>query len=78
MILALLLSILASVGWLMLGAWYAGTFSNQFSLQDPGWDGLLARHSLLAFVLSPHCRSSFIRQYRIALSHKESELIRLK
>jgi uncharacterized membrane protein len=35
-ILALLLSIFASVGWLMLGAWYAGTFSNQFSLQDPG------------------------------------------
>jgi hypothetical protein len=51
-ILALLLSILASVGWLMLGAWYAGTFSNQFSLQDPGgtlfWLGI---PYLLLFVL---------------------------
>ena len=35
-LLALLLSIFASIGWLMLGAWFAGTFSNQFSLQDPG------------------------------------------
>ena len=35
-ILALLLSVFASIGWVMLGAWYAGTFSNQFSLQDPG------------------------------------------
>jgi hypothetical protein len=35
-ILALLLSIPASIGLLMLGAWWAGTFSNQFSWQDPG------------------------------------------
>lgn len=35
-VLALLLSIPVSIGLLMLGAWYAGTFSNQFSLQDPG------------------------------------------
>jgi hypothetical protein len=34
--LALILSIPASIAWLMLGAWYAGTFSNQFSWQDPG------------------------------------------
>jgi len=34
--LALVLSIPVSIGWLMLGAWYAGTFSNQFSWQDPG------------------------------------------
>jgi len=33
--LALILSIPASLGWVMLGAWYAGTFSNQFSWQDP-------------------------------------------
>ena len=33
--LALLLSIPVSIGGLMLGAWYAGTFSNQFSLHDP-------------------------------------------
>jgi uncharacterized membrane protein len=36
MIFALVLSIPASIAWLMLGAWYAGTFSNQFSWQDPG------------------------------------------
>jgi hypothetical protein len=35
-LLALLLSVPASIGGLMLGAWWAGTFSNQFSLQDPG------------------------------------------
>jgi hypothetical protein len=34
-VLALILSIPASIGWVMLGAWYAGTFSNQFSWQDP-------------------------------------------
>ena len=34
--LALILSIPISLGWVMLGAWYAGTFSNQFSWQDPG------------------------------------------
>jgi hypothetical protein len=34
--LALVLSIPASIGWVMLGAWYAGTFSNQFAWQDPG------------------------------------------
>jgi hypothetical protein len=43
-ILALVLSIPASIGWVMLGAWYAGTFSNQFSWQDPGgtvyWIGI--------------------------------------
>jgi hypothetical protein len=33
--LALILSIPASIGWIMLGAWYAATFSNQFSWQDP-------------------------------------------
>jgi hypothetical protein len=35
-LLALLLSVPVSIGGLMLGAWWAGTFSNQFSLQDPG------------------------------------------
>jgi hypothetical protein len=35
-ILALLLSIPANIGLLMVGAWWAGTFSNQFSWQDPG------------------------------------------
>ncbi len=34
-LLALLLSIPVSMGGLMLGAWWAGTFSNQFSLEDP-------------------------------------------
>jgi hypothetical protein len=32
---ALVLSIPVSIAWVMLGAWYAGTFSNQFSWQDP-------------------------------------------
>jgi hypothetical protein len=35
-LLALLLSVPVSSGGLMLGAWCAGTFSDQFSLQDPG------------------------------------------
>ncbi len=32
---ALILSIPVSIAWVMLGAWYAGRFSNQFSWQDP-------------------------------------------
>ena len=35
-LLALLLSVPVSIGGLMLGAWWAGIFSNQISLQDPG------------------------------------------
>lgn len=35
-LLALLLTVPVSIGGLVLGAWWAGTFSNQFSLQDPG------------------------------------------
>jgi hypothetical protein len=51
-ILALLLSLLASLGWMMLGAWYAGTFSNQFSLEDPaGTVFWLAIPYLLLFFL---------------------------
>ena len=34
-LLALLLSVPVSIGGLMLGAWYAGTFSSQFAWQDP-------------------------------------------
>ena len=50
--LALVLSVFASIGWLMLGAWYAGTFSNQFSLQDPaGTVAWLAIPYLLLFFL---------------------------
>jgi hypothetical protein len=34
-LLALLLSVPVSIGCLMLGAWYAGTFSDQFAFHDP-------------------------------------------
>jgi hypothetical protein len=52
-ILALLLSIPVSIGFLMLGAWYAGTFANQFSLQDPGGTVAWLAVPYLLFCLLP-------------------------
>src|SRR6266700_2009010 len=74
-LLALLLSVPVSIGGLMLGAWWAGTFSNQFSLQDPGgtvyWLGVpYLLICLFAFLLSSDCRSSIVRHDHMALSYE--------
>src|SRR5215475_10715883 len=76
---ALLLTIPASIGWWMLGAWYAGTFSDQFSLQDP-WGTLFGTGVLyLYFGFPPSVLAALIittiwriRSKRVERSHERS------
>jgi hypothetical protein len=76
-LLALILSIPVSIAWVMLGAWYAGTFSNQFSWQRSLWNNLLDRRSVFSLLPSSGNRSSFVRHCLLALSSEEDDLIRL-